>query len=230
MTHVTVSHVPPGALSTLSVKHVFLIRATVMVSLLCLGLTLCYGFWSRSPQDLSVRNTLVTSGISVHWARGDVIALVRHAERCDRSSLPCLGPSDGITASGAALSRAMGRSITRLGLGQTDIITSPSTRTAQTAFYMFGSGISSQDWLYNCDTRLLDEVVAHKNTRRNLILITHSGCISKIERQQGYGHAPTSDYNSTLFLSMNGQGIPEIQGVLNAQSWEAFLESGAIQP
>ena len=35
--------------------------------------------------------------VAQEWAKGNVIALVRHAERCDRSSLPCLGPLDGIT-------------------------------------------------------------------------------------------------------------------------------------
>lgn len=42
------------------------------------------------------------------WAKGDVIALVRHGERCDRSTTQCLGPADGVTVRGEGCRKGAG--------------------------------------------------------------------------------------------------------------------------
>ena len=43
--------------------------------------------WPSSPLDLGVGNRLLTSGVLASW-RGELVVLVRHEERCDRSANP----------------------------------------------------------------------------------------------------------------------------------------------
>ncbi|MFV3014392.1 hypothetical protein [Pseudomonas sp. PSPC2-3] len=50
--------------------------------------------------DLGDGNNFVQSGLNGQWMEGNVIVMVRHAERCDRSSNPCFGPPNGITVNG----------------------------------------------------------------------------------------------------------------------------------
>ncbi|WP_258365173.1 histidine phosphatase family protein [Pseudomonas syringae] len=109
--------------------------AAIVISL---ALLTGYSYWPRSPVSLVQGENMAMSGLYASWEKGDVMVLVRHGERCDRSSNDCLGASDGITRYGSSVSTDVGRSFSELGLAQTDVITSPLTRTAQTAQAMFG--------------------------------------------------------------------------------------------
>ncbi|WP_268796444.1 lipopolysaccharide core heptose(II)-phosphate phosphatase PmrG [Pseudomonas huanghezhanensis] len=199
-------------------KRKKLLLATLIV--ICLAFTTGHMIWSRSPVDLGRGDNMSKSGLYAQWAAGGVVVLVRHAERCDRSSHPCMGPLDGITTQGSEVSRRVGDSFKALGLERTDILTSPSTRTTQTAFSMFGHAVQAQDWLYNCESFLLDQVVAHKASNRNLVLVTHSGCMAHLESQQGFKHAEMAEYDSALFLTLDARGKPKIQGFMNANDWK----------
>lgn len=191
-----------------------------LAALCCLGLTTGYMFWPRSPLHLGQDDNMSASRLRADWDRGAVVVLVRHAERCDRSSNPCLGPEDGITTLGSQVSTEVGRSLKDLGLDRTDIISSRATRTEQTALYMFGYPVQTQEWLSDCEQFMLDEVAAHKASNRNLILITHRGCMSHLESRQGYWDADSSEYNSALFLSLDDHQKLKVQGVLNPDEWE----------
>jgi hypothetical protein len=81
--------------------------------------------WRSLPTPLE--DVPSRSAFAHNWARGGVVLLVRHMERCDRSSAECLGAADGITARAAVLAQSMGESIARLGLAATDIYSSPAT-------------------------------------------------------------------------------------------------------
>ncbi|WP_447652302.1 lipopolysaccharide core heptose(II)-phosphate phosphatase PmrG [Pseudomonas abietaniphila] len=186
----------------------------------CLGLTTGYMFWPRSPVNLAKGYNMAKSGLYDSWDRGSVVVLLGHAERCDRSENQCLGPKDGITTPGGLVSMEIGRSFKDLGLEKTDILSSPSTRTEQTALYMFGYPVETQGWLYDCDNFMIDGLAAHKTPNRNLILVTHSGCISNLERQQGYSHADSSEYDSALFLSVDAERRTKIEGLLNPEDWK----------
>lgn len=60
----------------------------------------CSLLWPASPRAVGVGNRLLTSVMPL-WRDGDVIVLVRHEERCDRSTNPCLGPVEGLTINGS---------------------------------------------------------------------------------------------------------------------------------
>lgn len=186
-------------------------------------------WWPRSPVNLGSAGSEVTSSLVSRWQAGEVVALVRHAERCDQSSNPCLGPADGITRIGSAAATAVGQGFMQLGMAQTDVLSSPATRTAQTSHYMFGKDAVTQDWLVSCGKTLRDDVVAHKQAHRNLVLVTHSGCISDFEAQTGFEHATTSEYGSALFVHIAADGQPQVLGIVNATDWQTLLHGKALK-
>jgi|GEM_PF-85106 len=182
-----------------------------------------FAFWSRAPLDLGKSDNVLTSGLYPHWLAGDLIVLVRHGERCDRSKNPCLGPDDGITQKGSEVATDVGKAFRTLGLGNSDILASPTVRTAQTALYMFGIVSSTQRWLYDCDKTMLKDALALKAAHRNLILVTHSNCISKFEGELNYEHAPTSGYSSAVFVAVEPHAKPKVLGLMNPQDWQPAL-------
>jgi phosphohistidine phosphatase SixA len=204
-------------------SKVLMTTAAIAVSLLVLT---GYTYWPRSPIDLATDSHQRIASLYDSWKKGEVVMLVRHGERCDRSSNDCVGPRDGITRHGQQVSADVGRSLEGLGLTQTDVIASPSTRTLQTAQFLFGHPVGAQDWLFDCEKMNLDQVMAHKAGHRNLVLVTHSGCISQIEKQQGYYHADMSDYDTAVFISMNREGRPVIRGLLNPDGWNQLTLKG----
>lgn len=180
--------------------------------------------WPATPLDLAGNQQMQRSGIYQHWRAGEVIALVRHAERCDRSANPCLGPADGITRLGNATAADLGKAFRTIGMERTDVISSPMTRTLQTAQAMFNQATSTQDWLLNCADNFENDIKAHKLKGRNLILVTHSGCISDLESRMGFAHALATEYTSSLFLTLGADGKLQILGILNAKSWPQVLK------
>ncbi|AZC20043.1 Ais protein, putative [Pseudomonas sp. CMR5c] len=179
--------------------------------------------WPGAPLDLGAANQMESAGMYRHWNSGEVIALVRHAERCDRSPNPCIGPIDGITLAGSSISRRLGRAFQVLGMDSTDVLSSPATRTRQTAEFMFGQPAKTQDWLLSCGSQLGETIKAHKAPRRNLVLVTHSDCISDLESQLGFEHAPHSQYNSSLFVTLNSDGTLQILGSIKVEDWQQAL-------
>ena len=190
------------------------------LAVLVMGLML----WPRSPTLLAQGNHLAESRLIEQWQAGELVVLVRHAERCDQSNNPCLGPPDGITRVGELASADVGKALSLLGMERTDVLTSPTTRTVQTAHSMFSREVTQQEWLAACGNTLRDEVVAHKSARRNLVLVTHSGCIDQLERQLGVpGGQRSSDYAQAVFVSVGANGTPRILGRMNAPEWRKLL-------
>lgn len=199
------------------------------VSLL-LALTVLCGWLNRPAPavDLSRGSHFHDAGVLARWHQGEVVALVRHAERCDRSSNPCLADASGITVDGSSVANQVGGAFKRLGLAHTDVYASPLTRTVQTAAFMFGKGVTSQDWLGNCRTSLEHDMLSHKSTSRNLVLVTHSDCINQLAKQLDPAAGKyDSQYASALFVAVDKTtGKPHLLGYLNADDWTA-LEQGA---
>jgi hypothetical protein len=65
--------------------------------------------------------------------------------------------------------------------------------------------------------------VAHKSARRNLVLVTHSGCISEFEAQNGFRRAMKAAYTSALFVTIKPDGQLEVLGTLNTEDWPIVL-------
>ncbi|MFR0687941.1 hypothetical protein ACLUTX_00955 [Enterobacterales bacterium AE_CKDN230030158-1A_HGKHYDSX7] len=176
------------------------------------------------PLDFSRPTPLVGNAqrqaeLREHWQQGDLIVLVRHAERCDRSSSPCLGNMNGITVRGGQSAHEIGQDFAALGLANADILSSDQVRAVQTAASMFGRAPTEQAWLYNCEGSMLQQALQHKVAHRNLILVTHSECIEDLEHSVSVQDPATPDYASTLFVLSETDQAPRLLGYLDADQW-----------
>ena len=113
--------------------------------------------------------------------------LIRHAERCDRSSDPCLEGTSGITRPGSHLSEKLGNEVaSHLDLKTADILNSPVKRTRQTARFLFGETSQEASWLRKrCKTEMQQQILAHKQEGRNMILVTHATCMQHLKDSRG---------------------------------------------
>ncbi|WP_258306554.1 histidine phosphatase family protein [Pseudomonas prosekii] len=197
---------------------------TIFFFIFALGTVLSW-LWTATPvADLSNGSNLSESNLYMDWARGNVVVMVRHAERCDRSTNPCLGSADGITVSGSRSASAVGNGLRRLGLDKAQMIASPLTRTRQTADFILGRSVQTQSWVGDCASSFNDAVSEHKQPAENLVLITHSGCIDQFERKMGVRAGERSaDYTQALFVKMDGQKAPSIIGSLSAAQWKNII-------
>ncbi|MEE1869916.1 lipopolysaccharide core heptose(II)-phosphate phosphatase PmrG [Pseudomonas auratipiscis] len=176
--------------------------------------------------DLGSDNQMRSSGVYREWSKGAVIVLIRHAERCDRSSNACLNDPSGITVAGSKAASNVGAGLQRLGLADAEVLSSPEIRTQQTAHFIFGKAIGSEDWVKACDQDFADSALAHKSPKHNLVLVTHSGCIDHVQRQLKVpGGLRSSEYASALFVSVSANGKAKILGQMNASEWKKLLNS-----
>lgn len=176
--------------------------------------------------DLGNEQQLSDSGLLQDWAEGAVIVMIRHAERCDSAPGPCLDDATGITVAGSQAAQRVGQGLRQLGLSGADLLSSPKLRTRQTAHFILGQAVSSEDWLERCDRPFPAEAMARKRPGHNLVLVTHNGCIDHFARQQ---HVPggerESGYASALFVSVDGNGKARILGRMNEPDWQRVLAS-----
>ncbi|WP_397453794.1 histidine phosphatase family protein [Pseudomonas sp. NA-150] len=174
--------------------------------------------------NLSKADAATIAGFEAQWAKGDMIVLVRHAERCDHSSAPCLGPADGITVRGKAMAQEVGLQFQKLGMERADIYSSPLTRAAQTSGFMFNYASEDQGWLFDCRKTMLADALRHKVKNRNLVLVTHSECFSALEQQLDLPESKTPEFASSLFLTVGDDGLtPRVTGFINANEWPKVL-------
>jgi phosphohistidine phosphatase SixA len=170
--------------------------------------------------DLAHGNVQGARALLAGWAKGDMIVLVRHVERCDHSSAPCLSGDDGITDRSRSVAVAVGARFERLGLARADIYNSPMVRTAQTSGYMFNKVDAGDDWLINCKGTMLRDALAHKVAGRNLILVTHSECMAQLQKDL---EVPTSTfgYGAALFVTAQALQAPHVLGFIEASDWHS---------
>lgn len=170
--------------------------------------------------DLAHGNVPGARALAAGWARGDMIVLVRHVERCDHSTAACLSGNDGITDRSRSVAVGVGAQFDRLGLDKADIYNSPVIRTAQTAGYMFNKVGVGEDWLINCRGTMLRDALAHKVAGHNLILVTHSECMSQLEKDLKLP-ASTLGYGASLFISAETPQAPRMLGFIEASDWRS---------
>jgi hypothetical protein len=170
--------------------------------------------------DLAHGNVAGARAMLLEWARGDLIVLVRHVERCDHSRAACLMGNDGITDRSRSVALAVGARFAQLGLDSADIYNSPVLRTAQTAGYMFNKVSSGDDWLVDCKGSMLRDALAHKVAGRNLILVTHSECMVQLEKDLKQPNA-TPGYGASLFITAAEHQAPRMLGLIDASDWRS---------
>ena len=185
------------------------------------------GFFQHAPSTLQslAENSDSRSELLKNWRNGDVIVLVRHAERCDRSDAPCLSSADGITVRARSVASDLGHSFDAMGLANTDIASSPLLRARQTAEGMFGSTPAEEEWLFHCRGAMLARALRYKQPHRNLILVTHSECIRDLESAMSNPYPAIADYASSVFVIDNGREAPSLLGYLDADQWHAVVST-----
>lgn len=198
----------------------------VIAALLLLCLTTYAALKTPRPPHLTHSSTLEIARLKEEWEKGNVIAFVRHAERCDQSTATCLDSTDGITVPGKDVAVEVGDNFRILGINTTDIFTSPLKRTQQTADYMFDRKIQSQEWLANCQNTILHNATNNKSPKRNLVLITHSDCMKDIERSLNYSTSEKPDYSSALMVSYDDKTESfHIIGIIDPKDWNLSLKN-----
>jgi phosphohistidine phosphatase SixA len=204
-------------------------RKTVRLVSLVLGSLLLIGATTIAVRpapvaDLAEAHHALKADFYSLWDKGDLVVLMRHVERCDRSTNPCLDQPDGITIKGRGVAERVGLSFQQLGLSHADIFNSPLQRTEQTSRYAFNQKTQAQDWLINCRRSMLDDVLKHKQDHRNLVLVTHSECITELEKSLKVSSPWSAEYGSSLIVSVNPvDHSTQVLGYIDAQDWTKVL-------
>ncbi|SHL87138.1 hypothetical protein [Phytopseudomonas punonensis] len=178
-------------------------------------------------EDLSEERSNELPNLLAQWEEGDVIVLLRHLERCDKEDYPCLEGTEGITSRSVPVGGWLAEGFGQLGLSKTDVYNSPLTRTAQTEELVFDDLGIDEDWLYKCRETMLEDALERKVPGKNMVLVTHSSCISAFEQSLGYD-TETPEYGTALFFtkSANSKSL-KVVGFLDADDWKRALEDGA---
>ncbi|MEH6668993.1 histidine phosphatase family protein [Halopseudomonas sp.] len=189
--------------------------------------------WVLDPPelpDLSAESGGAHKRVLQSWQLGEIVVLVRHLERCDRSDSPCLDGRDGITARSVDIGKALSEDFYQLGLDQAMLYNSPMTRTDQTADILFGDYSGDRNWLKECrkSDSLLRDVMRFKQPGRNLVLITHSTCIARFEEALGFS-SDTPDYGTSIFLvAQTDVDHPRVKGFLDVEDWDRVFEADVL--
>lgn len=211
-----------GVTRTIDLRGLARYRNTAVVlasALLVIPLTL-FLLRPAAVPDLAHGNVAGVRALEEGWANGDMIVLVRHVERCDHSRAACLSGTDGITERSRNVAVAVGAQFERLGTASADIYNSPLLRTAQTAGYMFNKVDVGDPWLINCKGTMLRDALAHKVAGRNLILVTHSECMTQMEKELKLPSS-TPGYGASLFVTAEPLQKPRMLGYIEASDWRS---------
>jgi phosphohistidine phosphatase SixA len=202
------------------ITRVWIQRGIFILALaMVVGAVAIYRMWPVSPINLSTAGAAVRADVLARWKAGNVIVLIRHGERCDYSTHPCMGSADGITWIGHDVAERVGEQLANLGLHDADILTSPLPRTTQTAQALFHRAVREKDWVVRCDVDMTADIRANKVAGRNMLLVTHSGCIRRVDARLGFPHASEAEYASALFLTIGTNGKVKLLGTLNPEDW-----------
>ncbi|MFB3107289.1 MAG: histidine phosphatase family protein, partial [Pseudomonadales bacterium] len=168
-----------------------------------------------------------TGAFLLAWQAGNMVALIRHTERCDHSDNLCFDGDKGITVVGRDVARQLGEFFTQLPDVDQQIYTSPVKRTAQTARFIFGDNHSKADWLGRaCKNEMYDQVLSNKKPGENLFLVTHSNCIMDFGEADGRDLVSLDlhdfeSYGIVFFFSMGAD--LRGKGHLLPSDWPVFL-------
>lgn len=205
-------------------KYLIMVLVT---SFILAGTLIFIMFQPKETENLLTNNAKGLYDLEAHWEIGNVVALIRHTERCDRSENVCIDGKDGITVNGAEEAVSVGKGYDNLPNQETIIYNSPVKRTDQTAEFMFGDKSSDQKWLREgCKINLSKDIFEKKKYGKNLILITHSTCIDALKDEQGeklieIDIHEEETYGASFFLTIdNDRERVHVLGYLFAKDWD----------
>jgi phosphohistidine phosphatase SixA len=192
--------------------------------LLLMGVASALALHPAAIPDLAEGNQARKANLFSLWDRGDLVVLMRHAERCDHSTNPCLDQRDGITVKGRQMAQQVGLAFKNLGFNQVDVYNSPLRRTEQTSAYAFNRTSTGEDWLINCRKSMLEDVLNHKLDHRNMVLVTHSECVAALEQSLNTPAPSSIGYGSSLIVSIDPKThAARVLGFVDAQDWGKVL-------
>ena len=192
-------------------------------------------FYQQSKQSKETPSLLENDKKGVvdlldHWEKGNIVSLIRHTERCDQSSAPCLIGEKGITIFGKEAALKLGEDFKKLPDQKTIYYHSPVKRTAQTAHFMFGALSVEQNWLReDCRENLYRDIFKHKEEGKNLVLITHSRCMDPLGEKEGNDLVnmdihDKKTYGISIFMVVDkGAKRINVRGYLYSSDWGKAL-------
>jgi len=224
-------------------KHLNKVRILVVLIMLIVISSLVFFWYKQAPGTKNiVSSEQLISNLLTLWSTGDVVVLVRHAERCDRSDNPCLQEAinkdkkerEGITIQGKEMALQLGKHFQSLlhQKSPTVIYNSPVTRTSQTAQLMFNSQTIEKKWLrQGCKKHLLKNIFANKKENQNMILVTHATCIDRLGETEGsrlinMDILNKDTYGISIFMAINKtKQEANVLGYIKAEDWQKLLKS-----
>ena len=171
-------------INKLQIQKYYSFNLLYLILFLSLLVFFLWSFFSQNHDVQIIKNKQKSFELLTHWSKGNIVMLIRHTDRCDRSDSPCLeaGKMEGITIDGKKKAQKIALGIKNsLPLIDTDIYNSPVKRTKQTAHIIFNDKSIEQDWLRkNCKNDFLNKIINHKHNGKNMILVTHATCMAEI--------------------------------------------------
>jgi hypothetical protein len=91
---------------------------------------------------------------------------------------------------------------------------------------MFNYASVDEQWLSNCRQNIVRDALQHKVKDRNLILVTHSECISQFEKDIKLPASETPGYGSALFVTVDENALqPRALGFIDAHDWSKVVRN-----
>ncbi len=189
------------------------------------------------PKTSNLLKNKLFSEFSSSWSNNEVVILIRHTERCDRSTNTCLDGENGITIKGKHIAQKIGEYLSSIQKRQEIThYNSPAKRAHQTANFIFNGHTDDQNWLRkDCENSLYKNILSHKLTSENLVLVTHSSCMKDFSDAEGkrmlkikFGDSNT--YGIAVFLKVNSDTNDiQVLGTLLAKQWPELIKKLANQ-
>ncbi|NWD85137.1 histidine phosphatase family protein, partial [Pseudomonas reactans] len=104
------------------------------------------------------------------------------------------------------------------------VLADTAIRTAQTIHFMFGKTDLNSGQQAVCGAAMGEELLSHKAPGRNLVFVTHSGCIADFESTLGFPHAAFPNSGSALVVQVLPNGKFKTLCIVNGPAWPAALK------
>ena len=163
------------------------------------------------------------------WKNGDLVMLIRHAERCREAQHNCSPGDLGLTPAGVFESFLIASGLDTLGPAPTDFYHSPTLRTRMTSDISAHQRSSEASWLVDhCKENFAERVQQEKVAGRNLVMVTHSTCINAFEASttdflSRFNAGNNRFYGASLMYSYGLDDKPAPIGCILPENWQSQM-------
>lgn len=202
----------------------------LFITLLVIILSCIYMYyWIYVPYKFNIsKNNVDFNKLVTEWNNGNVISLIRHNERCDRSTNQCLEGTKGITLNGKDKAITLGYNFRlALPINNSLIFSTQTLRTRQTAMYAFRDYAKAIRILDEKCTDSISECILNlknKNKNKNLILVVnheYDDALIKVSTNHPFLNKIHIDYGAAFFFQINNTTQEmSIMGMINQNEWK----------